>query len=75
MTMRHVCSWQHQFTLEKIMVIKETPQGVYFLCDKSKPLGKRVFLPQLLTAFCPNGRSATQKSDYKTLPRQGGRIL
>ena len=61
MTMRHVCSWQHQSTSEKIMGIKETPHGVYFLCGKSKPLGKKMPLPQLLTVCCPNWTSRTQK--------------
>ena len=59
--MRHVCPWQHQSTSEKIMDIEETPYGVYFLCGKSKPLGKKMPLPQLLTVCCPNWTSRTQK--------------
>ena len=62
--MSHVCSWQHQSTSEKIMDIEETPHGVYFLCDKSKPLGKKMPLPQLLTVCCPNWTSRTQKTRW-----------
>ena len=34
MTKRHVCSWQHQSTSEKIMGTEETPNGVYFFVAK-----------------------------------------
>ncbi|KAL6033625.1 hypothetical protein STEG23_018568, partial [Scotinomys teguina] len=33
--MRHVCSWQHQSTSEKMMGTEEIPYGVYFHCGKS----------------------------------------
>ncbi|EGW14499.1 hypothetical protein I79_023484 [Cricetulus griseus] len=34
MIVRHVCSWQHQFTSEKMMGIEETPYGVSFIVAK-----------------------------------------
>ena len=43
------------------MGIKEIPHVVYFLCSKSKPLGKKVFLSQLLTVCSLNWTSRTQK--------------
>ena len=46
--MRLVCSWQRQSTSKKIMGTEETPHGVYFLCGKSKPLGKK--MPSASTA-------------------------
>ena len=64
MTMRHVCSWQHQSTSEKIMGIEETPHGVYFLCGKSKPLGKKMPVPRLLTLCCLD-KQDTKESDYQ----------
>ena len=54
MAMRHVCFWQHQSSSEKIMGIKETPHGVYFICGKSKLLGNKMILSQLLIVCCPN---------------------
>ena len=42
MKMRHVYTWQHQSTSEKVIDIKETPY-------KTKTLGKKMPLLQLLT--------------------------
>ncbi|KAL6046460.1 hypothetical protein STEG23_021421 [Scotinomys teguina] len=53
---------KHQSTSEKMMGIKETRYGVYFLCGKSKPLDKWL-LPQLLTVCCPNGPSRRQNKE------------
>ena len=36
MTVRHICSWQHQSTSENMMSIKEPPYGVCFLCGKGQ---------------------------------------
>ena len=43
------------------MGTEETPHGVYFLCVKSKPLDKKVPLPQLLIVYCLYWISRTQK--------------
>ena len=61
MTMRHVCSWQHQSTSEKKMGIEETPHGVYILFSKIKLLGKKIPFPQLLTTCYSNCKNRTQK--------------
>ena len=39
----------------------KAPYEVYFLCGKSKPLGKKMSLHWLLTVCCPNWTSITQK--------------
>ena len=61
MTMRHVCSWQHQSISVKKMDIEEIPHEVYFLWGKNKSLGKKMPLPRLLRVCCPNWASRTQK--------------
>ena len=79
MTMKHAC-WQHESTSEKMIDSEETPHRVYFLCGKSKPLGKKVPLPQLLTVCCLNGTSRTQikpcpdkvRQSFKNLVSQEG---
>ncbi|KAL6062191.1 hypothetical protein STEG23_034408 [Scotinomys teguina] len=66
---------QHQSPSEKLIGIKETPYGVYFVCGKSKSLGKKVLLPQLLTVYCPNGTSRTQKKELLNFSRQGLNLI
>ena len=51
--MRNVCSWQHQSTVEKTIIITETLHKVYILCDKSNLPGKKTSLSQLLTVCRP----------------------
>ena len=58
------------------MNIKETSQRFYFLCGKTKPLEKKMPLPQLLTICCSNWTLRTKKeSDFQTLSIQRGTVL
>ena len=61
MTMRQVCSWQHQSTSEKMMGIKDHPYGVCFHLWQIQPLGEKLPLSQLLTISCLNLTRKAQK--------------
>ena len=70
--MRHVCYWQHQSTLEKMMDIKETSHGVYFLWAKIKPFAPALAADGMLSKL---DKQDTKENDYQTLPRQSMKVL
>ena len=64
MTMRHICSWKHQFTSEKIMSIGETPYEICFHCDKISHWAKKLFLPLTTdNVLCRLDMQDTQEKD------------
>lgn len=60
MRMRHICSWQHQATSEKMMGIRETPYWVCFYCGKASCWARNC--PHLVCwQLLSNWTSRTQK--------------
>lgn len=73
MTMRHICSLQHQFTAEMIGT-EETPYGVCFHCGRLA-LGEETALAFVYGVLCGLHMQDPQASDHGTLPEQGGMVL